>query len=228
MKAAPPPATRKKKILIVDDHPVLREGLTRLINRQPDLLVCGEAGTTPEALAAVRKHPPDIALIDISLPGSDGFVLTQALQARRHKVPVLMFSMHDEWVYAERALQAGARGYIMKQEPTEEFLHAIRQVLAGEIAVSRAMTNQLAHRLSTAGSRTPIDQLSHRELEIFQLFGAGRTSREIASSLHLSIKTIEAHRANICQKLGLHGTPDLLRQATYFVQDERHPPTGVT
>ena len=90
------------------------------------------------------------------------------------------------------------------------------------------MTNQLAHRLSTAGSRTPIDQLSHRELEIFQLFGAGRTSREIASSLHLSIKTIEAHRANICQKLGLHGTPDLLRQATYFVQDERHPPTGVT
>ena len=104
MKAAPPPATRKKKILIVDDHPLLREGLTRLINRQPDLLVCGEAGTTPEALAAVRKHPPDIALIDISLPGSDGFVLTQALQARRHKVPVLMFSMHDEWVYAERAL----------------------------------------------------------------------------------------------------------------------------
>jgi len=228
MKAAPPPATRKKKILIVDDHPLLREGLTRLINRQPDLLVCGEAGTTPEALAAVRKHPPDIALIDISLPGSDGFVLTQALQARRHKVPVLMFSMHDEWVYAERALQAGARGYIMKQEPTEDCLHAIRQVLAGEIAVSRAMTNQLAHRLSTAGSRTPIDQLSHRELEIFQLFGAGRTSREIASSLHLSIKTIEAHRANICQKLSLHGTPDLLRQATYFVQDERHPPTGVT
>jgi len=226
MKATTPPATRKKKVLIVDDHPLLREGLTRLINRQPDLLVCGEAGTTPEALAAVRKHPPDIALVDISLPGSDGFMLTKALQARRHNVPVLMFSMHDELVYAERALQAGARGYIMKQEPTEEFLHAIRQVLAGEIAVSRAMTNQLAHRLRTAGSRSPIDQLSDRELEIFQLFGAGRTSREIASSLHLSIKTIEAHRANICQKLSLHGTPDLLRQATYFLQDEWHSPTG--
>jgi len=226
MKSVRPSSPRKKRVLIVDDHPLLREGLARLINRQTDLLVCGEAGSASEALAAVTKHKPDIALVDISLPGPDGFILTKMLQVRHSKLPVLMFSMHDETVYAERALHAGARGYIMKQEPTEDCLHAIRQVLAGEIAVSRAITNQLAHRLSTAGSRSPIDQLSDRELEIFQLFGAGRTSREIASSLHLSIKTIEAHRTNICQKLGLHGTPDLLRQATYFVQDERHPPMG--
>lgn len=226
MKSVRPSSPRKKRVLIVDDHPLLREGLARLINRQTDLLVCGEAGSASEALAAVTKHKPDIALVDISLPGPDGFILTKMLQVRHSKLPVLMFSMHDETVYAERALHAGARGYIMKQEPTEDCLHAIRQVLAGEIAVSRAITNQLAHRLSTAGSRSPIDQLSDRELEIFQLFGAGRTSREIASSLHLSIKTIEAHRANICQKLSLHGTPDLLRQATYFVQDERHPPMG--
>jgi len=210
----------------VDDHPLLREGLARLINRQPDLLVCGEAGSAPEALAAVTKYKPDIALVDVSLPGPDGFALTKMLQVRHSKLPVLMFSMHDEAVYAERALQAGARGYIMKREPTEDCLHAIRQVLAGAIAISRAVTNQLAHRLSTAGSRSPIDQLSNRELEIFQLFGAGRACREIATALHLSIKTIEAHRANICQKLGLHGTPDLLRQATFFMQDERHPPTG--
>ena len=226
MKSVRPSSPRKKRVLIVDDHPLLREGLARLINRQTDLLVCGEAGSASEALAAVTKHKPDIALVDISLPGPDGFILTKMLQVRHSKLPVLMFSMHDETVYAERALHAGARGYIMKQEPTEDCLHAIRQVLAGEIAVSRAITNQLAHRLSTAGSRSPIDQLSDRELEIFQLFGAGRTSREIASSLHLSIKTIEAHRTNICQKLGPHGTPDLLRQATYLVQDERHPPMG--
>ena len=224
MKATTPRATRKKKVLIVDDHPLLREGLTRLINRQPDLQVCGEAGTVSEALAAVTKLKPDIALIDISLPDSDGFTLTKTLQIRPPRVPVLMFSMHDELVYAERALQAGARGYIMKQEPTEDCLRAIRQVLAGQISVSHAITNQLAHRLSTAVSRSPIDQLSDRELEIFQLFGAGRSCREIATALHLSIKTIEAHRANICQKLSLRGTADLLRQATYFVQDERHPP----
>ena len=227
MKATTPPALRKKKVLLVDDHPLLREGLTRLINRQPDLLVCGEAGTTPEALAAASKHLPDLALIDISLPGSDGFVLTKALQARPHKVPVLMFSMHDELVYAERALQAGARGYIMKQESTDDCLRAIRQVLAGKIAVSHAMTNQLTHRLGTADPiRSPMNQLSDRELEIFRLSGAGQTCRESATALHLSIKTIEAHRGNICRKLGLRGTPDLLRQAAFFVQDERQLPTG--
>ena len=226
MKTTKLAAPCKKKVLLVDDHPLLREGLARLINRQPDLAVCGEASTASEALAAVAKHKPDLALLDISLPGTDGFALTKELLARRATLPVLIFSMHDEAVYAERALHAGARGYVMKREPTETCLQAIRQVLAGKIAVSHAVTAQLAHKITTRGSRSTVQLLTDRELEIFHLLGAGRNRHEIAADLHVSTKTVEAHRANICKKLNLHGAAELLRQATVFVHTESRPPAG--
>ena len=210
----------KKQVLIVDDHPLLREGLACLINRQADLAVCGEADNAQAALVAAAIRKPDLMVVDVSLPGRDGIDLTKELRTRYPKLPVLVFSMHDEAVYAERALRAGARGYVMKRDPTERHLRAIRRVLAGEIVASSAVVAQLARQLTTTGGLVPVKLLSDRELEIFRLFGEGRNRRLIATALHLSIKTIETHRANICRKLGLRGAVELRRHATEFVQAE--------
>lgn len=208
----------KKKILIVDDHPLVRDGLRRIID--------SEAGNAQEALVAVKKSQPDLVLIDLSLPGRDGIDLTKDLLARYPKLLVLMLSMHDESVYADRALRAGARGYVMKREPATVHLSAIRKVLSGEIAVSSSIVTQLTRSFNAKGSVSPMKLLSDRELEIFRLFGNGRTRCEIADNLHLSVKTIEAHRANIYKKLGLRCAPELLRFATCFVEDELRSPAA--
>ena len=223
MKTAKPVPPAKKKILLVDDHPLLREGLRHLIDRQPDLVVCGEAGNAPDAMVAVKKFTPDLMLVDISMPGRDGIDLTKQLWAQYPKLPVLVLSMHDESVYAERALRAGARGYMMKNETPENHLAAIRRVLAGDVAVSTSIVTQVTRKLSRGNSLSPTDLLSDRELEIFRAFGEGHHRSEIAGSLNLSVKTVETHRANIYRKLGLKGADDLRRHATRFVQDQMHP-----
>jgi len=210
----------KKKVLIVDDHPLLREGLGRVIDRQPDLVVCGEAGTAQEALVAVKKFKPDIAVVDISLPGRDGLELTKDLRALHPKLPVLVLSMHDETVYAVRALRAGARGYIMKREPVENHLGAIRKVLAGETAVSPHIVTRLAQQANAGGNLSPLEVLTDRELEIFRMLGEGHTRAAIATALHLSVKTIESHRDNIRQKLGVPTAAELRQHAIEFLRDE--------
>jgi len=220
MRTPKPPADRKKTVFIVDDHPLLREGLRRTIDQQSDLAVCGEAGNGQEALAAVEKLHPDLVLVDISLPGRDGIELTKELRARCPTLPVLVLSMHDESVYAERALRAGARGYVMKCEPMETHLDAIRKMLAGELAFSSHIVTGLIQRAAQSGSLSPMVLLSDRELEIFRLFGEGRTRVEIADNLRLSIKTIESHRANIRRKLGVRTAAELLQRAIEFVREE--------
>jgi len=221
-----PPARRT--ILIVDDHALLRRGLTSLIESEPDLVVCGEAASCWAALDAIRESPPDLVIVDLALEGSDGLDLVKEMKRHHPDIPALVLSMHDEAVYAERALQAGAKGYIMKREPTEALVRAIRQVLGGEIAVSSHIVTGLTKKLSKSASLSPVDLLSDRELEVFRLFGEGRSRCEIADDLHLSVKTVEAHRAHIYEKLGLGGAAELRRQATHFVQDElrQHRPRG--
>ena len=226
MKTTKRPLNGKKKILIVDDHPLLREGLARIIDQQPDLVVCGSVGDAQQAMTAVKNLRPDLVVVDISLPGRDGLELTKDLVQQHAKLQVLVLSMHDEAVYAERALRVGARGYVMKREATEIHLRAIRQVLAGEIAVSNRIVASMVNKVSKGGSLSPVDLFSDRELEIFRLFGEGRSRFEIADKLHLSVKTIETHRTNACQKLGLRGAAEFTREAKHFLRDEM-PPSAV-
>lgn len=218
-----PAATAKKKILIVDDHPMMREGLSQLIHNEPDLTICGEAESAVAALAAVAQAAPDLAIIDISLKDSSGLELIKDLKIRWPQLPMLVLSMHDESLYADRVLRAGARGYLMKEAGGRNIMAAIRQVLAGRIYVSEKMSDQLlasASGHSPKTSHTPIDQLTDREFEIFQLIGRGTSARAMAAQLHVSIKTVEAHRVNIKRKLGVSTAPELIRYAVRWVETQ--------
>ena len=214
-------AKNKKRILIVDDHPMMRQGLAQLIGEEADLTVCGVAEKASQALTAVGKLKPDLVLADISLPDKSGLELIKDLRAIQPGLVVLVISMHDESLYAERVLRAGGRGYIMKQEGGKKLMAAIRQVLSGQIYVSEKISARILEGFSgqrAAAGSSPVDKLSDRELEVFQLIGEGIGTREIATQLHLSVKTVEVHRAHIKEKLGLNTAPELVRFAVRWVE----------
>jgi DNA-binding NarL/FixJ family response regulator len=204
------------KIFVVDDHPIVRQGLVQLICSERDLVVCGEGEDAYEALRAIRRTKPDLVLLDISLKGSDGIELLKELRAGGDDTHVLVLSMHDETLYADRSLRAGARGYIMKHEAPQVLLTAIRLVLKGEIYVSEKLRGTLLQRIigrKMPVQSSPMERLTDRELEVFRLIGSGRTVRDIAEKLCLSPKTVEAHREHIKDKLNLDSSVELLRFA---------------
>jgi DNA-binding NarL/FixJ family response regulator len=220
--ATPAPPDRRR-ILLVDDHPFMRAGLAQLIDRQPDVCICGEAGNPAEAMQAIAKLKPDLVLSDLTMPGRSGLEFIKDLIAYEPKLNVLVVSMHDEVVYAERALRAGARGYIMKEAGGENLLTAIRQVLRGEVYVSPKLSARILESMSGAkprGSSSPIAQLTDREFEVFQLIGEGKSTREIAAQLHLSSKTVDVHRGHIKEKLNLKDTTALIRHAVRWVETQ--------
>jgi DNA-binding NarL/FixJ family response regulator len=206
----------KAKVLLVDDHPLVREWLANLINQQSDLQVCGEADSAPKALQIMGGVNPEIAIVDISMEGGSGIELIKNIKAGHPSVMVIVLSMHDETLYAERALRAGARGYIMKREATRNILQAIRCVLGGKFHLSNRMAAVMAEKFVEGRPRTAgpaIETLSDRELEVFQLLGRGYTTRQIADDLHVSFKTVQAFSARIKQKLQLANATELLREA---------------
>ncbi|MHC4431426.1 MAG: response regulator transcription factor [Planctomycetota bacterium] len=210
----------KTRILIVDDHPIVRQGLAELINHEEDFVVCGQAEDYHEALTAVGQCDPDMAVVDISLKETSGLELIKDIHLQHPDLPILALSMHDETLYAERALRAGAMGYIMKQEATENVIAAIRRVLGGEIYVSDRMASRMVRKLVTGQTVTnasPVDSLSDRELEVFRLIGKGHGTRQISERLCLSVKTIETYRAHIKDKLALADAAELLQYAIQWV-----------
>ena len=216
-------ASPKKQVLIVDDHPMMRQGLVQLIGLEPDLAVCGEAENAGVALDAIGTLKPDLVLADISLPGKNGLELIKDFQTIQPGLPVLVISMHDESLYAERVLRAGGRGYIMKQEGGKKLMQAIRQVLDGKIYVSDKMSANILEIFSgrRAGTESsPLEKLTDREFEIFQLIGQGQRTRDIAEKLHLSVKTVDAHRANIKTKLKLNSATELVRYAVRWAESQ--------
>jgi DNA-binding NarL/FixJ family response regulator len=218
-----PPAQQKKRILLVDDHPFMRVGLASLIDRQPDMSVCGEAGNPAEAFKELPKCKPDLVLTDLTMPGRSGLEFIKDLKAAEPNLAILVISMHDEVVHAERALRAGARGYIMKEAGGENLLTAIRQVLRGEMYVSPRMSARFLENMSGAkprGSTSPIEKLTDREFEIFQLIGQGKSTRDIAGQLHLSTKTVDVHRSHIKEKLDLKDVTALIRHAVRWVETQ--------
>ncbi|MEZ5302266.1 MAG: response regulator transcription factor [Verrucomicrobiales bacterium] len=210
------------RIFIVDDHPISRMGLAQLLRLEQDIEVCGEAGSAREALDRIGESKPDLALIDITLPDKSGLELIKDIAAMYPKVLTLVLSMHDEQLYAERVLRAGGRGYIMKEAAPEHLSRAIRRVLAGDIYVSDAMSMRLLKLFTGKGPErtpaSPLERLSDREMEVFQLIGHGKASREIAEQLCISIRTIDAHRAHIKEKLGLKDATELVRYAVRWVE----------
>jgi len=210
------------RVLIVDDHPIVRQGLAQLINQADDLQVCGQAEDSYQAMQAIKTLTPDMVIVDISLKDTSGMELIKDIKVQYADMPILTLSMHDEGVYAERALRAGARGYIMKQEATERVITAIRRVLAGEMYVSDTVAAKMVSKLASgAGSTSPLESLSDRELEVFRLIGEGHGTREVAEKLHLSIKTIETYRAHIKEKLGFKNANELFRAAVEWVNSEQ-------
>ncbi len=216
-------AIARRRIMLVDDHPMMRAGLAQFINKQPDMETCCESGSAAEAVEAFHKFNPDLVLTDITLPGRGGVELIKDLLSADPELPILVVSMHDEMVYAERVLRAGARGYVMKESGGENLLAAIRQVLGGQVYVSPRISAKILDNLSTRrprGASSPIEVLSDREFEIFQLIGQGRGTREIADRLHLSPKTVEVHRAHIREKLKLKDGVALVHQAIRWFEAE--------
>ncbi len=214
----------RRGILVVDDHPLFRKGVVQMLIQEPDLEVRAEAESSPAALEALRKTPVDLAIVDIGLHGSaNGIELTKSIKAEHPDLPVLVLSMHDESLYAERALRAGATGYLMKREALDSVIAAVRSVLNGEIYVSQSISKRMiAEHVGAAGhSGSSLDRLTDRELEVWQLIGEGNEVREIASKLHLSTKTVEAHRAHIKEKLNLKNAREVARQATTWVNSQR-------
>jgi DNA-binding NarL/FixJ family response regulator len=214
----------KTRVFVVDDHPIVRQGLSQLINREPDLMVCGEAEDARTALEAIAALNPGFLIVDVSLDGPDGIELLKAIRARDPKLPVLMLSMHDESLYAERALRAGANGYIMKQEATENVLVAVRRILHGEIYLSERMSRRMLAQFAShpdAAKRSPMDLLTDRELEVFRLIGQGQGTRQIAEALCLSVKTVESYQAHIKDKLSLKNSRELMQHAVQWVADKR-------
>jgi DNA-binding NarL/FixJ family response regulator len=213
----------RMRILVVDDHPILRRGLSMVIDQEPDLMVAGEAEDAQIALEKIESLKPDIVIVDISLPGVDGIELLKTIKLRYKDLPTLVVSMHDEFLFAERALRAGARGYIMKQEAVENVLIAIRKVLNGEIFVSDKITTKMLETLISGDSKiktvsSPLDLLSNRELTVFHLIGQGFKTSQIADKLNLSVKTIESYRSHIKEKLKLETGSDLMKCAIQWVQ----------
>ncbi|MHC1768220.1 MAG: response regulator [Verrucomicrobiia bacterium] len=216
--------TPKRTVLIVDDHPMMRHGLSQLISIEPDLVACGEAEDAQQALGFLGTHTPDLVLADISLPDKHGLELIKDIQALHPNLPVLVVSMHDESLYAERVLRAGGRGYIMKQEGGKKMIHAIRTVLNGQIYVSEKMSAKILEIFSgrrPERSRSPVERLTDREFEVFQMIGLGKGTRQIAEALHLSVKTVEVHRLHIKEKLELTDAPSLVRYAVRWVEAQK-------
>lgn len=210
---------QKNRIFIVDDHPIVRKGLAQLIDQEADLAVCGEAEDAETALELLRKAKPDLAIVDISLRGTDGIELTRLIRTRFEDIPVLVVSMHDESLFAERALKAGARGYIMKQEAIEKMMGAIRRVLRGELYVSEHVSANIVKKFVDAGDvSSPEELLSDREIEVFRLLGRGFGTRQIAEALQVSIKTVETYRVNIKKKLNLASATELLKHAIHWIE----------
>ncbi len=224
MKNTKPTLLSKARILVVDDHPLLREGVVQFINRQADLAVCGEADSISSAQSEVQRHHPDLILLDLRLGVGDTIDLIKAFSVQYRSMPILVFSQFDETLFAEKALRAGARGYVMKQEATEEVLTAIRTVLRGGMYVSRQIAVAVLQKSfeepiqSASANDLTFEKLSDRELHVFQMIGTGLPTRQIANDLGLSVKTIETHRENIKHKLGLANGGELAKTATRWVQ----------
>jgi DNA-binding NarL/FixJ family response regulator len=211
-----PTSAKKLRVLLVDDHPIVRQGLALLIDREADLTVCGEADGAHTAFHAIEALKPDIVVLDISLSGPDGLDVLKEIRMKTAALPVLILSMHDESIYAERALRAGANGYIMKQEATEKVLVAIRRILQGEVYLSDRLTNTMLQQFvrgATLSKTSPLVNLTDRELEVFRLIGEGHGTRRIADELHLSVKTIESYQAHIKEKLALRNARELVQHA---------------
>jgi DNA-binding NarL/FixJ family response regulator len=223
-KKLPETSSRKAKVLIVDDHPVVREGLSMHLSAQPDLEVCGEAEDLPGALALLASARPDVAIIDISLKNSNGIELIRRMKDRRDGVRVLVWSMYPESLYAERALRAGAQGYLNKGQATHHVLEAVRAILQGKVYVSGTMADQLLRRAvgRKLDGATAIDSLSDRELEAFQLIGEGLATESIAEKMHVSPKTVETFRARIKEKLGISSLTELIQRASQWVVESKY------
>jgi DNA-binding NarL/FixJ family response regulator len=207
---------KKCRVLLIDDHPIVRQGLALLIDREGDLSVCGEADGAHSAFHAIETLRPDLVVLDISLSGPDGLDVLKEIRMKTASLPVLILSMHDESIYAERAMRAGANGYIMKQEATEKVLVAIRRILQGEVYLSDRLTNTMLQQYVRGVSPTkmsPLVSLTDRELEVFRLIGEGHGTRQIADELHLSVKTIESYQAHIKEKLVLRNARELVQHA---------------
>jgi DNA-binding NarL/FixJ family response regulator len=220
----PTAAIKKSKVLVVDDHPIVRQGLALLINRESDLMVCGEAEDARMAMQSIITAKPDIMVVDISLNGPDGLDLLKDIRTRYPELPVLILSMHDESIYAERALRAGAQGYIMKQEASEKVLLALRRILNNEIYVSERIANRMLQRFigsPNEGRPSSIADLTDRELEVFRLIGEGHSTRQIAEQLHISVKTVESYQAHIKEKLSLRSARELVQHAIQWSIDEK-------
>jgi DNA-binding NarL/FixJ family response regulator len=218
-----PAQPARKRVLVIDDHPMTRAGVVHLLSKQADLEICGEAGAPAEALAAIPNLKPDLVITDMTMPGRSGIEFLKDTLALYPQLAILVVSMHDELIYAERALRAGAKGYIMKQAGGEKLLAAIRRVLAGQISVSEEMSSKILQNISGGGSRgshSPIEKLSDREFEVFQLIGGGKSTREIASQLHLSPKTVDVHRGHIKEKLELTDATALVRYAVRWIETQ--------
>jgi DNA-binding NarL/FixJ family response regulator len=216
------PTDGKRRIFLVDDHPVLRDGLRRLLEAEPDLQICGEADSARKVFDKIEAAAPELAIVDISLPGPSGLEVIKGLKSRFPDLRILVLSMHDEALYAERSLRAGARGYVMKQAPTESLLTAVRRVLRDEIYLSQALSSQLlgvfVSQKAVPGS--VLQKLSDRELEIVRLIGKGSTTGEVASELGISSKTVESHRGNIRRKLNLRSGSQLMRFALTHAEEQ--------
>lgn len=217
----------RARIVIVEDHPMFREHLAHVINREADLMICGEADNAPAGLVLIRQLRPHLAIVDLTLKGVSGLELIKDLRAQEIDVPALVLSMHDESIYAERALRAGARGYITKHEGSAQVMAAIRKVLAGEIYLEPRLMARIFNRAvcPNAGSaRQPIDRLTDRELEVFELIGRGQTSRQIGTRLHIGLTTIDTYRARIKDKLGLQNAAQLHSEAAQWFQQQQSAP----
>lgn len=222
-KSGRTPSPARKKILVVDDHPMTRSGVAYLLNKQPDIMACGEVGNPAEAFSEIPKARPDLVLTDMTMPGRSGVEFIKDLLALHPDLPILVVSMHDEVIFAERALRAGAKGYIMKEAGGEELLRAIRHVLSGQVYVSAGMSARILSNLSgqkPRGAHSPIEKLSDREFEVFQLIGQGKSTRDIAEQLHLSPKTVDVHRGHIKEKLELKDATSLVRHAVRWVETQ--------
>lgn len=213
----------KANILIVDDHPIVRQGLAQVLNIQPDMCLCCEASNAEQALLAMQSCQPDLVIVDISLEGSSGLNLISTLTSRYPRVPLLVMSMHEESLYAERCLKLGAKGYIMKHQAVVSIQTAIRRILLGHIYLSDKLQTQILGRINHQSDdqliADPAAQLTNRELEVLRLIGVGFGTRRIAEELKRSVKTVEAHRANIKEKLGLKNATELIRYATVWVEE---------
>jgi len=219
----PATTTLRAKVFLVDDHPIVRQGLAQVLNQQEDLSVCGEAENVQNALDEIARLGPDLAVVDLSLKGANGIELIKHLKLQHPKLAIMALSMHDESVYAERALRAGARGYVMKQESTDHILDAMRRVLKGEIHVSERIGTRLLDQALTRKKKpaaSPADLLSDRELEVLRLIGQGHGTRQISDMLKLNVKTIETYRAHLKRKLKLKSAMELNHYAFHWLSAE--------